>query len=255
MRLTIDTERQSLIQEDESGVHEVPLYSVEGFKAISSQWLRVGWNQKYTYAFTWMGRPVIQLPEDLIRIQEVLFAVQPDVIIETGIAHGGSLIYYASLCKVMDRGRVIGVDREIRPHNRAALERHPLVGLISMVEGSSIDPATVNEVRGKIAPGETVFVLLDSCHTKEHVRAELEAYGALVTPGSYIVATDGIMAEVAGVPRGQPEWDWNNPLSAVHEFAAAHPEFRLVEPPFPFNEGTVHERVTHWPGAFLRRAA
>ena len=151
-----------------------------------------------------MGRPVIQLPEDMLRIQEVIHVVRPDVIVETGVAHGGSLVFYASLLKAMDKGRVIGIDVEIRPHNRRAIEAHPLAERIALVEGSSIDPAVVDRVAGMIAPNEAVLVLLDSCHTKAHVAAELEAYGRLVTPGSYIVATDGIMHDLAGAAAPPP---------------------------------------------------
>lgn len=230
-----------------------PLSSPEAFRLISKAWLRCGWDTKYVYSFSWMGRPIIQLPEDVLRIQEVIYRVKPDVIVETGVAHGGSLIFYASLLKAMGTGRVIGIDIEIRPHNRAAIEAHEMKPLIALVEGSSIDPAVVAEVRALIAPGETVLVLLDSNHTKAHVLGELEAYGPLVTPGSYIVATDGIMQEVAGAPRTGSDWGWNNPLAAAREFADAHPEFVLEEPDMPFNEGVVTERVTYWPQGFLRR--
>jgi cephalosporin hydroxylase len=167
------------------------------FRILSQLWLRSGWDNKYVYSFTWLGRPIIQLPEDLIRIQEVIYSVRPDVIIETGVAHGGSLIFYASLCKLLDKGRVVGVDIEIRPHNRAAIESHFLSPYITLIEGSSIDRSVVSRVRELIKPDETVMVMLDSCHTKSHVLSELEAYGPLVTPGSYIVAMDGIMEHLA----------------------------------------------------------
>jgi cephalosporin hydroxylase len=230
-----------------------PLSSPEAFRLISKAWLRCGWDTKYVYSFSWMGRPIIQLPEDVLRIQEVIYRVKPDVIVETGVAHGGSLIFYASLFRAMGRGRVIGIDIEIRPHNRRAIEAHEMKPLITLVEGSSIEPAIVEAVRALITPGETVLVLLDSNHTKAHVLAELEAYGPLVTPGSYIVATDGIMKEVAGAPRTAPDWTWNNPLDAAVEFASRHPEFSLEEPGFPFNEGAIMERVTYWPKGFLKR--
>jgi cephalosporin hydroxylase len=155
----------------------------------------------------------------------------------------------------MGRGRVVGIDIEIRPHNRQAIEAHEMKPLITLVEGSSVAPEVVAEVQALVQPGETVLVLLDSNHTKAHVLAELEAYGPMVTPDSYIVATDGIMKEVAGAPRTASDWTWNNPLDAAAEFAAAHPEFVLEEPPFPFNEGVVTERVTYWPQGFLRRLA
>jgi cephalosporin hydroxylase len=186
-------------------------------------------------------------------MQEVIYRVRPHVIIETGIAHGGSLIFSASLCALMGNGRVIGVDIEIRPHNRAAIERHELSDRITMIEGSSIDPDVVARVRRLVAPGETVLVVLDSCHEATHVRAELEAYCDLVTPGSYIVATDGSMRDLYDVPRGRPEWKWNNPASAAIEFARAHPEFSMEDPPWPFSESELTERITHWPCAFLKR--
>src|SRR2546423_15245584 len=130
MKLTIDTEARTLIAEADGQNREMPLYSDEAFELISDQWLKVGWNQKYPYTFSWLGRPIVQLPEDMIRAQEVIYRVRPSVIIETGVAHGGSLIYYASLCKVMGRGRVIGIDIEIRPHNRRAIESHEMSQLI-----------------------------------------------------------------------------------------------------------------------------
>src|SRR6478752_8011306 len=120
-----------------ANVQEFALGSAEGFRAVSDAWLRVGWDAKYVYGFSWFGRPIIQLPEDMIRAQEAIYRVKPDVIVETGIAHGGSLIFYASLCKAMERGRVIGVDIEIRPHNRQAIEAHALSPLISLVEGNA----------------------------------------------------------------------------------------------------------------------
>ncbi len=255
MRLTIDTDRRTLTVEQQAATHEYPLDSPEAFRFISDQWLTVGWTQKYTYGFTWLGRPIIQLPEDLIRIQELIYRVQPDVILETGVAHGGSLIFYASLCKALDRGRVIGIDIEIRPHNRRAITEHPLAQYITLIEGSSIDPAIVTEAYRQIRPGERVLVILDSCHTKAHVQAELEAYSPLVGPGSYIVATDGIMAAVAGRPGSKPGWEWDNPAEAAREFAAAHPQFRIEEPGFLFNEGKIQQYVTHWPSAYLRRTA
>lgn len=255
MRLIIDTDAQTVTEETTDGPREYPLDSPDAFRLISEHWVTVGWTQKYTYGFTWLGRPIIQLPEDMIRVQEVIHRVKPDVIVETGVAHGGSLIYYASLCKATDRGRVVGVDIEIRAHNRAAIEAHPLAGYITLVEGSSTDAATVAKVRDLIRPGERVLVLLDSNHTKAHVRAELEAYAALVEPGSYLVATDGVMGKVAGRPGSKPGWEWDNPSEAAREFAAANPRFALEEPGFLFNEGKVAQHVTHWPSAYLRRVA
>ncbi len=189
----------------------------------------------------------------MIRLQEVIYTVQPDVIIETGIAHGGSLIYYAGLCKTLDKGRVIGIDIEIRPHNRTMIEAHALSPWITLVEGSSTDPAVVQRVESLLRPGETVLILLDSDHSKSHVLAELEAYQRFVTPGSYIVATDGIMQALHDVPHGKPEWIWDNPAAAAGEFAARHPEFRLQQPPWPFNESRLDTNIIHWPSAWLQR--
>jgi cephalosporin hydroxylase len=253
MKLVIDTDAKTLTTESGSKPETLPLYSARAFSALSEAWVKVGWGVKYTYGFSWMGRPIIQLPDDMVRIQEVLYRVRPDVVIETGVAHGGSLVFYASLFKAMGKGRVVGVDIEIRPHNRKAIEAHELSPLITLIEGSSIEKATVDRVKALIRGGETVLVILDSNHTKKHVAAELEAYGLLVTPGSYIVSTDGVMSLVFDAPGGKPDWKTDNPTVAAAEFAASHPEFKLEEPPFPFNEGQVTERVTHWPGAYLRR--
>lgn len=254
MKLTLDTEAKTLTLDDAGEVKTLDLYSKEAFEAISRQWVRVGWNQKYQYTFSWMGRPVIQLPEDMIRMQEAIFQVKPDVIIETGVAHGGSLIFYASLCKAMNKGRVIGIDIEIRPHNRKAIEEHQLAGYITLLEGSSVEPTILEQVQSLVKPGETVLVILDSNHTYAHVLAELEAYHALVTPGSYIVATDGIMYDLTDVPRGLAEWTTDNPMQAARDFAAKHPVFVLEQPAWPFNESQLDQNITHWPGAWLRRA-
>ena len=232
---------------------DISLSDPEAFELISQAWLRSGWDAKYVYGFSWLGRPVIQLPEDMLRIQEVIYDIQPDVIVETGVAHGGSLIFYASLCTAIGKGRVIGVDIEIRPHNRLAIEEHRLSSMITLVEGSSIDKNIVNSVKSQIGTSETVLVLLDSNHLKDHVLSELQAYSSLVSSGSYIVACDGIMQQVAGAPRTSEDWSWNNPISAVNEFLTLNSDFEVVEPSRPFNEGNVAERVTYWPKAFLRR--
>jgi cephalosporin hydroxylase len=251
--IKVDLEQETITVEENGLTREYKLDTPEAFKIVSDVWLRAGWDNKYVYSFTWLGRPIIQLPEDMIRLQEVIHAVRPDVIVETGVAHGGGLVYYASLCKAMDRGRVIGIDVEIRPHNRAAIEAHSLFPLITLIEGSSIEPSIVEQVKSHVRPGEKVIVLLDSCHEKEHVLAELQAYSSLVSPGSYIVAMDGIMEQLAGAPRSAPDWAWNNPRQAALEFVAENPDFVIEEPRFAFNEGNVSERVTYWPSAFIKR--
>jgi len=253
MKIIIDDNEKTLAIESSDKKKTVSLYSKEAFEIISHHWLKVGWNQKYVYTFSWMGRPVIQLPEDMIRIQEVIYRMKPDVIIETGVAHGGSLIYYASLCKTMEKGRIIGIDIEIRPHNRTAIENHELASYITLIEGDSTDDAIVNQVKVLVKPNETVLVILDSNHTKQHVLKELNAYSPLVTKGSYIVATDGSMKDLYDVPRGDPGWIWDNPTEAALEFAAKSPEFVIEQPEWEFNESELTENITHWPGAYLRR--
>lgn len=253
MKLHIDTLRRTIEVETDQSREHLPLYSCRGFELLSNLWLKVGWDQKYSYRFTWLGRPIIQLPEDLVRIQEVVYQVRPDVIVETGVAHGGSLIFYATLCKALGQGRVIGIDIEIRPQNRRAIESHPLAGWITLIEGSSIDPGTVARVNKLVAPGEKVLVVLDSCHTAEHVFQELEAYHPLVSVGSYIIATDGIMKDLCDLDRGKPEWVWDNPTAAARRFAARHPEFVLEAPPRLFNDSPLTAEITYWPEAFLKR--
>ena len=253
MKLILDTKAKTLGIEKNSEQRVIQLYSKEAFELLSHQWLKVGWDQKYTYTFAWMGRPSIQLPEDMFRSQEVIWRVKPDVIIETGIAHGGSLVFYASLCKVMKKGRVIGVDIEIRPKNREAIEAHELVPFITLVEGDSSDPKIVKKVKSLVKPNEVVLVILDSCHTKNHVLKELEAYHGLVTPGSYIIATDGFMKYLCDVPRGKVEWIKDNPAEAVKKFIKRHSEFEIEKPTWPFNESGLTEDVTHWPEAYLKR--
>jgi len=253
MKLILDTEAKTLTIDDAGQTKVLDLYSKAAFEAISREWVRVGWNQKYQYTFSWMGRPVIQLPEDMIRMQEAIFQIKPDVIIETGVAHGGSLIFYSSLCKAMEKGRVIGIDIEIRPHNRAAIEAHPLSDRITLIEGSSTAPEVVAQVKSLVKPGETVLVILDSNHTYAHVADELEAYADLVTPGSYIVATDGIMYDLADVPRATAAWATDNPTWAARDFAAKHPEFVIRQPAWPFNESELSQNITHWPEAWLKR--
>lgn len=251
--ISIDIEGGTVQTTGKDGDATWPIGSPEAFRAISRAWLRSGWDAKYVYGFSWMGRPVIQLPEDMLRIQELIYRIAPDVVIETGIAHGGSLIFYASLFEAMGRGRVIGVDIEIRSHNRSAIEAHAMARRIAMIEGSSIDPATVAQVRTLVKPGERGLVILDSNHSREHVLNELRAYAEFVAVGSYIVACDGIMQEVVGAPRTSPAWATDNPQFAVRDFLAQRDDFLLEEPAFPFNEGSITERVTYWPNAFLRR--
>jgi cephalosporin hydroxylase len=251
--ITIDMQTGTVRTSGAEGETTHAIGSPEAFGLISKAWLRSGWDAKYVYGFSWMGRPVIQLPEDMIRIQELIYRVAPDVLIETGIAHGGSLIFYASLFKAMGKGRVVGIDIEIRPHNRAAIEAHEMAKGIEMIEGSSIDAGIVAQVRSRLRPGERSLVVLDSNHTRQHVLEELRAYAGFVAVDSYIVACDGIMQEVVGALRTSPVWATDNPQSAVKDFLAERDDFVLEEPAFPFNEGQIVERVTYWPNCYLRR--
>jgi cephalosporin hydroxylase len=255
MKIVIDTDAK-IVTIGEGGVAErLPLYEKRAFETISDLWLRLSWVQKYSYTFTWMGRPIIQHPEDLVRLQEVLYHLKPDVIIETGVAHGGSLVLSASLMKAMGHGRVVvGVDIEIRPHNRRAIEAHELFPMIRLIEGDSTAPEIVAQAASHVQPDDTVLVILDSNHSREHVRRELEAYHHLVTPGSYIVATDGIMRDLGDAPRGHPDWKTDNPAQAAHDFAVAHPEFVIEQPAWRFNESPLDKVITGWPDAWIKRS-
>lgn len=253
MQYRIDTETQTLTVNQNGGEVVFPLYSPQAFESLSDIWVKVGWGMRYPYTFSWLGRPIIQLPEDMIRVQEVIWRLKPDFIVETGVAHGGSLIFYASLLHCIGKGRVIGIDIEIRAQNRAAIESHQLSSLIELIEGSSTAPEVVEEVTRRIPTDATVLVILDSNHTRAHVLAELDAYHRLVSLGSYIVATDGIMSSVHDVPGGQSGWVKDNPAQAAIEFQSAHPEFVIEQPEWPFNESSLAQNVTHWPAAWLRR--
>lgn len=253
MILTINTDTKELRMEIDNNIKKLDLYSKEAFELISEQWLILGWNQKQIYTFTWMGRPIIQLPEDMLRIQEVIYSLKPDVILETGVAHGGSLIYYASLCKMMGKGRVIGVDIEIRKHNRKAIEEHEMFKYITLIEGNSVAESVLDKVKTLIKKDEVVLVILDSCHTKEHVLKELNAYSRFVNTGSYIVATDGIMSLVKDSPRGNIDWADDNPTEAAKEFVQNNRDFIIETPKWLFNESELEQNITHWPGAWIKK--
>lgn len=182
---------------------------------------------KYSYNFHWMGRPIIQYPQDMIAMQEILWEVRPDLIVETGIAHGGSLVYYASLCELIGHGEVLGIDIDIRAHNRSAIESHPMAKRISLLQGSSTDPAIVEVVRER-SSGKKVLVVLDSNHTHDHVLGELEAYAPLVSVGSYCVVFDTIVEDLP--PGLYPDRPWdvgNNPKTAVHEYLRRDDRFEI----------------------------
>jgi cephalosporin hydroxylase len=253
MKIVIDTAAQTLTQADGTAENTVGLYTKEAFEALSLAWVRVGWSLQYYHNFTWFGLPILQLPEDLLRLQEVIYALRPAVIVETGVYQGGSLLFHASLLAAMGEGKVIGVDLEIPPQTRDALSRHPLAPRISLFEGDSTDPKIVAQVAEMAGSAGPVLVILDSGHSRDHVARELECYAPLVTQGSYIVATDGIMKDISDVPRALPEWKTDNPFDAANDFAARHPEFRQQPPAWLSRQGVLTENVTYWPGAWLQR--
>ena len=184
MKIVIDTAARTLTTIDQRTEQTSALYSKAAFEAISRQWVRVGWSLRYYHNFSWFGHPILQLPEDLLRIEEVLYRVRPDVIVETGVFHGGSLLFYATLCEAFGKGRVIGIDQQINIGLRESIERHALARRISLIEGDSASPEVLGRVAASIQPGESVLVMLDSCHARKHVAQELEYYSRLVTPGS-----------------------------------------------------------------------
>ncbi len=231
---------------------------------LSLEWISRSAMSRYSYNFEWLGRPIIQYPQDVVCLQELIWTVKPDVIVETGIAHGGSLIFSASMLALLDlcdaitndvpldarapSRRVIGVDIEIRPHNRAAIEAHPLSRYITMIEGSSIEPTTIEQV-GNAARGRgATLVCLDSNHTHEHVLAELSAYAPLVTQNSYCVVFDTLIEDM-GVDTF-PDRQWgrgDNPKTAVWEFLKSHPEFEI-------DRNITHKlQITVAPDGYLRR--
>jgi cephalosporin hydroxylase len=238
----------------------INLYSPEGFKLISDLWVKVGWDQKYLYSFSWLGRPIIQNPEDMLRIQEVIYDIEPNLVIETGVAHGGSLIYYASILNAMGKGKVVGIDIDIRKHNRKEIEEHKLFTFIDLIEGSSIDLETFAKVEALINPNDKVIVILDSAHDYLHVKKEIELYSSMVSVGSYIVVTDGSQEYLGCTPRAKVDyagyvetWEENNPKKAAEDFVLNNNQYEIVEPSFPFNEGAIDFRVTHWPSAFIKK--
>ena len=204
---------------------------------------------QYSYNFSWMGRPIIQYPQDMIAMQEIIWEVQPDLIIETGIAHGGSLIYYASLLELIGKGEVLGIDIDIRAHNRKEIEKHPMYKRIKMIEGSSISDEVAEKVKNEAKGKTSVLVSLDSNHTHAHVLRELELYSPLVTLGSYIVVFDTI---VENLPEGyfsqkRPWGISNNPKTAVDEFLKTNNHFEI--------DHTIDNKllISVAPGGYLKR--
>ena len=228
------------------GEREVDIYSDEGYRVLSHLWTRSNWQHRLSYEIPWLGIPIIQLPEDMVAMQELIWRVRPDVIVESGVAHGGALVLYASLLELIGRGRVVGVDIEIRKYNRLAIEAHPMSHRIHLIEGDSLADETVQQVRSHIQPGDRVLVALDSNHTREHVLGELERYAPLVTPHSYLVVFDGVMTLVEDAPAAGENWGEDNPLEAVREFLNDNDDFEV-------DRSFERLAVTYCPGGFLRR--
>ncbi|MEO5795354.1 MAG: cephalosporin hydroxylase family protein [Rhodoferax sp.] len=221
------------------------------FRALSNAWRAMALERKYMNNFSWLGRPLIQLPMDAMALQEVIWAVQPDLIIETGVAHGGSVVLSASMLELIGHGEVVGVDIDIRDHNRAAIEAHPLAHRISLIQGSSVAPDVVAQVKARAVGKKKVLVCLDSNHTHEHVLAELQAYADLVSVGSYCIVFDTFVEDMPDdyVWTDRPWGKGNNPKTAVWEWIKDHPEFVI--------DKSVEDRllVTSAPDGFLQRIA
>ncbi len=235
-------------------------------QSLSRQWLKMSMEKKYVYNFEWLGRPIIQYPQDMVAVQELIWQVRPDLIIETGVAHGGSLVLSASLlamldmCDALERGglwdprasqrKVIGIDIDVRSHNREAIEAHPMSSRISLVEGSSVDPATVHSVQ-QLAEGHSkVMVFLDSMHTHDHVIKELEAYAPMVSINSYCVVFDTFVEDMPPRFFADRPWDkGNNPKTAVWEFLKTHPDFSIDQ---SFDNKL---QISVAPDGFLKRTA
>jgi len=182
---------------------------------------------EYSYHFRWLGRPIIQYPQDIVAIQEIIWEVKPDLIIETGIAHGGSLILSASILEIIGKGMVLGIDIDIRKHNKIAITQHPLYKRIKMIQGSSVDQSVVNKVYDLTKDKKTVMVFLDSNHTHEHVLKELELYSPLVTKGSYLVVFDTIIGNIPDSFFSKRQWNkTNNPKTALMEFLKKNKRFK-----------------------------
>jgi cephalosporin hydroxylase len=215
--------------EDNNEKKTIDLYSAEGLDLISNLWVKLSAQYRLMYDITWLGIPIIQFPEDIVIMQELIWKVRPDVIVECGLAHGGSALFYASLLELIGKGIVIGIDVEIRHYNRIAIQNHPLSHRVRMIEGSSISDETISMVKDMVKGTAKVMVILDSNHSREHVQKELELYKDFVTPGSYLIAMDGAQAFVWDIPNGKPEWKEDNPLIAIEEFLMKNSDFVIDE--------------------------
>lgn len=202
--------------------------SDKSFRLLTNKWFIESCKHKYSYNFTWMGRPIIQFPQDIIAMQEIIWQVKPDLIIETGIAHGGSLIFSASMLELIGKGDVLGIDIDIREHNRIEIEKHPMFKRINMIEGSSTSYDVLNKVKSYVEGKECILVILDSMHTYDHVLKELELYSKFVTKGSYLIVFDTIIEDMPDdFFENRPWGKDNNPKMAVREFLKNNDRFKV----------------------------
>lgn len=201
----------------------------DGLRSLSLSWLEASVRHKYSYNFTWLGRPIIQYPQDMVAIQEIIWSVRPDLVVETGIAHGGSLILSASLLELLGGdGHVLGIDVDIREHAHVGVSRHPMAKRITMLEGSSIAPEIVRQVQKFAAGKHRVLVILDSNHTHKHVLQELNLYSPLVRSGSYVIVLDTVIEDLpADLYPDRPWGPGNNPKTAVREFLSSNARFEV----------------------------
>lgn len=201
----------------------------EELRKTGDAWALAVAKNKLVYEIDWLGVPIIQTPEDIILMQELIYDVQPDIIIEIGIAHGGGLLFYSSMLSLIgkEQGKVIGVDIDIRKHNRNVIEKHPMFNKVILVEGSSIDEETVNKVKSLVPEGARVLVCLDSNHYKNHVLQELQKYWDMVSIGSYIVVFDTISSDFAKKSGADKGYADNGPLEAVHAFLKQNSRFEI----------------------------
>jgi cephalosporin hydroxylase len=254
MRIEIDTTTKELTlhQADESKT--IGLYSREALPILAELWLKTEWSTERWRAFSWAGVQMLQLPEDTIRLHEAIWRLQPDLIIETGVYRGGGSIFLAGLCKLMDRGRVICVELDLRPEAKETLTQHPLSQYITCLEGSSTAPEILSRIKPAIDAAECCMVILDSNHSADHVFAELECYGAMLKPGSIMLATDGVMERLWDTPLGQPDWSSNNPVAAVKRFLRHRGDrFELIAPPAMYGEAQFDlPELTYFPHGWLR---
>lgn len=211
--------------------------SDDGLQASSQDWFNRSISHEYSYHFKWMGIPIIQYPQDMVAMQEIIWNIKPDLIIETGIARGGSLVFYASLLELLGGdGLVVGIDIDIRPHNRAAIEQHRMGKRIHMIEGSSVVDDIIAQVAELAHSKQRVLVALDSNHTHQHVLEELRLYSPFVTRGSYLIVFDTVVEQLpSDAIQDRPWSQGNNPLTAVHEFLESNKRFEV--------DHTIHEKL------------